>query len=172
LGLSRIPPPCLLLCMEYSRKVLPTPSTLSNPSYTSRPTDTFFSSSQKRCDLMKTTPAAHAVSALNVVAAGLLGPAFQSQTIYDFMSKHTMVFTNVPGPAKQIKLFGGKPVRDMTFAVSNLINQVSVMSYAGQMGFSLVVDPNKTPDAHLVGTYFGEELRALMGADGERLGTK
>ena len=99
---------------------------------------------------MKTTPAAHAVSALNVVAAGLL----------------------VPGPAKQIKLFGGKPVRDMTFAVSNLINQVSVMSYAGQMGFSLVVDPNKTPDAHLVGTYFGEELRALMGADGERLGTK
>jgi hypothetical protein len=32
--------PRLLLCMEYSRKVLPTPSTLPNPLYTSRETDT------------------------------------------------------------------------------------------------------------------------------------
>lgn len=117
---------------------------------------------KRRCDLMKTTPAAHAVSALNVVAAATLGPKFQSQTVYDFMSKHSMVFTNVPGPTKPVTLFRGKRVRSMTFAVSNLVNQVSVMSYAGEMGFSLVVDPEATPDAHLVGEFFKRELEALI----------
>lgn len=117
---------------------------------------------KRRCDLMKTTPAAHAVSALNVVAAATLGPKFQSQTVYDFMSKHSMVFTNVPGPTKPVTLFRGKAVRSMTFAVSNLVNQVSVMSYAGEMGFSLVVDPDATPDAHLVGEYFARELETLI----------
>ena len=117
---------------------------------------------KRRCDLMKTTPAAHAVSALNVVAAATLGPKFQSQTVYDFMSKHSMVFTNVPGPTEPVTLFRGKRVRSMTFAVSNLVNQVSVMSYAGEMGFSLVVDPEATPDAHLVGEFFKRELEALI----------
>ena len=117
---------------------------------------------KRRCDLMKTTPAAHAVSALNAVAAATLGPKFSSQTVYDFMSKHSMVFTNVPGPTKPVTLFRGKNVRSMTFAVSNLVNQVSVMSYAGEMGFSLVVDPDATPDAHLVGEYFKRELDALV----------
>lgn len=120
---------------------------------------------KRRCDLMKTTPAAHALAALNVVAANLLGPAFQSQTIYDVMSKHTMVFTNVPGPTKAITLFNGKKVQAMTFAVSNLINQVSVMSYDGAMGFSLVVDPEKTVDSYLVGEYFADELKELMAVE-------
>jgi hypothetical protein len=73
-----------------------------------------------------------------------------------------MVFTNVPGPTKPVTLFRGKAVRSMTFAVSNLVNQVSVMSYAGEMGFSLVVDPDATPDAHLVGEYFARELETLI----------
>jgi len=124
---------------------------------------------KKRCDLMKTTPAAHAVSALNVVAAKTLGPKFQSQTIYDFMSKHSMVFTNVPGPTKPVTLFRGKTVLSMTFAVSNLVNQVSVMSYAGEMGLSLVVDPDVTKDAHLVGEYFSQELKRLMDAPETKL---
>jgi hypothetical protein len=36
------------------------------------------------------------------------------------------------------------------------------MSYAGEMGFSLVVDPDATPDAHLVGEYFARELETLI----------
>ena len=117
---------------------------------------------KRRCDLMKTTPAAHAVSALNAVAEATLGPKFSSQTAYDFVSKHSMVFTNVPGPTKPVTLFRGKAVRSMTFAVSNLVNQVSVMSYAGEMGFSLVVDPEATPGAHLVGEFFKRELETLV----------
>jgi hypothetical protein len=61
-----------------------------------------------------------------------------------------------------VTLVRGKAVRSMTFAVSNLVNQVSVMSYAGEMGFSLVVDPEATPDAHLVGEFFKRELEALI----------
>ena len=42
------------------------------------------------------------------------------------------------------------------------MNQVSVVSYAGKMGISLVVDPDEVPDAHLIGDYFREELDALL----------
>ena len=115
---------------------------------------------KRRCDLMKSTPGAHAVSALNVVAANLLGPSFQSQTIYDFMSRHSMVFTNVPGPTKPVRIFG-QEARAMTFGVGNIVNQVSVVSYAGKMSLSLVVDPDEVPEAHEIGTFFLEELRAL-----------
>ena len=116
---------------------------------------------QRRCHLMKSTPGAHAVSALNVVAAKLLGPSFQSDTIYDFMSRHSMVFTNVPGPTAPVTMFRNQ-VTEMTFGVGNLVNQVSVVSYAGKMGISLVVDPDEVPDAHLIGDYFREELDALL----------
>ena len=107
---------------------------------------------------MKSTPGAHAVSALNVVAAKLLGPSFQSDTIYDFMSRHSMVFTNVPGPTAPVTMFRNQ-VTEMTFGVGNLVNQVSVVSYAGKMGISLVVDPDEVPDAHLIGRLLPRRAR-------------
>ena len=102
------------------------------------------------------------MGALNAVAAKLLGPSFQSDTIYDFMSRHSMVFTNVPGPTAPVTMFRNQ-VTEMTFGVGNLVNQVSVVSYAGKMGISLVVDPDEVPDAHLIAAYhFREELDALL----------
>ena len=60
-----------------------------------------------------------------------------------------MVFTNVPGPTAPVTMFRNQ-VTEMTFGVGNLVNQVSVVSYAGKMGISLVVDPDEVPDAHLI----------------------
>mgnify|MGYP003309511255 CR=1 FL=1 len=116
---------------------------------------------QKTCNLMKRSPEPYVTRALNTVVDAA-GPSVQRQVVFDYMTRHSMVFTNVPGPTKPVTLFRGKNVRSMTFAVSNLVNQVSVMSYAGEMGFSLVVDPDATPDAHLVGEYFKRELDALV----------
>jgi hypothetical protein len=42
----------------------------------------------------------------NICQALVLGPSFQIQTVYDFMSRHSMVFTNVPGPTTPILMFG------------------------------------------------------------------
>ena len=76
------------------------------------------------------------------------------------MSRHSLVFTNVPGPTKPVRIFG-QEARAMTFGVGNIVNQVSVVSYAGKMSLSLVVDPDEVPEAHEIGTFFLEELRAL-----------
>ena len=115
---------------------------------------------KRRCDDMKRSPEAHVIAGINTVAGKLLGAKFQSQTIYDFMSRHSMVFTNVPGPTAPVVLFGQK-VNDFLFGMGNLVNQVSVISYDGTMTLSLVVDPDAVPDAHLIGKFFQEELDNL-----------
>jgi diacylglycerol O-acyltransferase / wax synthase len=84
----------------------------------------------------------------------------QRQIVCDYMTRHSMVFTNVPGPTEPILLFG-KRVRDIVFACANIINQVSVLSYAGHLRLTLVVDSDVTPDAEYIGQMFSEEIAAL-----------
>jgi diacylglycerol O-acyltransferase len=76
------------------------------------------------------------------------------------MSRHSMVFTNVPGPTAPVVMFGSK-VRDMVFGVGNLVSQVSIVSYAGEATLSMVIDPDEVKEAHLVGEFFQEELAEL-----------
>mmetsp|Transcript_6552 Transcript_6552/g.16760 ORF Transcript_6552/g.16760 Transcript_6552/m.16760 type:complete len:310 (+) Transcript_6552:1-930(+) len=116
---------------------------------------------QLRCALVKSTPEAWTTNKLNVVANAVLGPELQTQTIYDYMSRQTMVFTNVPGPTAPIVMFGSE-VRNIVFGCPNLVSQVSVISYKGTVGLSLVVDPDVVKDAHLIGEFFQAELDELM----------
>ena len=53
--------------------------------------------------------------------------------------RHSMVFTNVPGPTEPI-VFMGSRVREIVFACSNLVNQVSALSYAGRLPYAVVVE--------------------------------
>lgn len=115
---------------------------------------------KKRCDRMKSSPEIWATTMLNKFANALLGFPFQAQTVFDYMSRHSMVFTNVPGPTEPVVIFGHQ-VREMIFGVGNLVSQVSIVSYAGGMGLSLVVDPEEVKGAHLVGDFFGDELAEL-----------
>jgi hypothetical protein len=55
----------------------------------------------------------------------------------------------------------GSRVRDIVFACSNLVNQVSVFSYAGNLRLTLVVDPDATPDADYIGEAFAREIQTL-----------
>ena len=121
---------------------------------------------QHTCDLMKKTPGAWATKSLNIISAKLLGAKFQSNTIYDFMSRHSMVFTNVPGPIAPVRIFGSE-MKELVFGVGNLVNQVSVVSYAGSVGLSLVVDEEEVKEAHLIGDFFQLELNNLKDAAAE-----
>jgi len=114
---------------------------------------------QKVCNFMKRSPEPYVTRALNKLVAAA-GPDVQRQVVFDYMSRHSMVFTNVPGPTEPI-LFMGSRVRDIVFACSNLVNQVSVLSYAGQLRLTLVVDPDVTPDADYIGEAFAREIRTL-----------
>ena len=84
----------------------------------------------------------------------------QRQVVFDYMTRHSMVFTNVPGPTEPI-VFMGSRVREIVFACSNLVNQVSALSYAGRLRLTLVVDPEATPEADVIGRAFVKEIDAL-----------
>jgi hypothetical protein len=42
-----------------------------------------------------------------------------------------------------------------------LINQVSVLSYAGEIRLTLVTDPEVVKDAHTIAEYFLKEIKSL-----------
>lgn len=113
----------------------------------------------KVCNTMKRSPEPYVTRALNEIV-NIAGPNVQRQIVCDYMTRHSMVFTNVPGPTEPILLFG-KRVRDIVFACANIINQVSVLSYAGHLRLTLVVDSDVTPDAEYIGQMFSEEIAAL-----------
>ena len=97
---------------------------------------------QKTCNLMKRSPEPYVTRALNAVVDAASERAASSR--FDYMTRHSMVFTNVPGPTEPI-VFMGSRVREIVFACSNLVNQVSALSYAGRLRLTLVVDPEATP---------------------------
>ena len=113
----------------------------------------------KKTSDLKRSPEAAIVTFLNGLA-GKLGPKVQKQTCYDYMSRHSMVLTNVPGPIERVRL-AGIEVETIDFAMANLINQVSVVSYAGEMRLTTVTDPGVVKDAHTIAEYFLKEIKSL-----------
>ncbi|OUS48908.1 hypothetical protein BE221DRAFT_60218, partial [Ostreococcus tauri] len=114
---------------------------------------------KKTCDFMKRSPEPYVTRWLNKFV-NAAGPDVQRKVVFDYMSRHSMVFTNVPGPTETIVLMGSR-VRDIVFACANLVNQVSVVSYSGSLRLTLVVDPDATPDAQYIGDMFKNEIECL-----------
>ena len=108
---------------------------------------------------LKRSPEAAITIFLNAII-GKLGSAMQKQTVYDYMSRHSMVLTNVPGPVERVRL-AGIEVETVDFACANLINQVSVLSYAGEIRLTLVTDPEVVKDAHTIAENFLKEIKSL-----------
>ena len=108
---------------------------------------------------LKRSPEAAITIFLNAII-GKLGSAMQKQSVYDYMSRHSMVLTNVPGPVERVRL-AGIEVETVDFACANLINQVSVLSYAGEIRLTLVTDPEVVKDAHTIAEYFLKEIKSL-----------
>jgi len=108
---------------------------------------------------LKRSPEAAVTIFLNAIT-GKLGPTMQKQTVYDYMSRHSMVLTNVPGPIERVRL-AGIEVETVDFACANLINQVSALSYAGEIRLTLVTDPGIVKDAHIIAEYFLKEIKSL-----------
>ena len=90
----------------------------------------------------------------------VLPAAASAKTVLDIYTKHSCVFTNVPGPQTPITI-GGARVVDFEAAIGNAIPQLSAVSYDGAIRFSVCVDPALVPDAHRLAEFFYDELRAL-----------
>jgi NRPS condensation-like uncharacterized protein len=94
-----------------------------------------------------------------------LAPQFiAQQAAYDAFSRHSIVFSNVPGPGEHIALCGEK-ISSINVIFPNLIPQVIIMSYAGAIHSTLSADPTEIDDKVLPELYL-QEIRELADAYG------
>ena len=80
------------------------------------------------------------------------------QTVFDTFSRHSLVLTNVPGPSKKC-LFAGKLVESVQLFFDNLLTQVDLISYAGQVYGNMVLDADELPNSEIFGRLY---IGALM----------
>ncbi|RYH20714.1 DUF1298 domain-containing protein [archaeon] len=92
-------------------------------------------------------------------------PTFlQRQIALDVFSRHTMVFSNVPGPPTTV-YYCGEEVVSMSITFPNIIPQVIVISYNGGIFFNLNIDPTEA-NVDDLSQLFVQELKKM----GEELG--
>ena len=99
-----------------------------------------------------------------LAVAGLLNKAGQDALLDLFAKKATAVMTNVPGPAKLLKLCGST-LRQSMFWVpqsGNIGVGVSIFSYGGGVQFALITDEALCPEPQRIIDRFAPEFDNLL----------
>lgn len=89
------------------------------------------------------------------------------QTVFDTFSRHSLVLTNVPGPMNKV-LFAGKKVKSVQLFFDNLVTQVDLISYAGQVYGNIIFDADQLPGLNTFGQLYLSalvELAKLLDVD-------
>lgn len=85
----------------------------------------------------------------------------QRQIAFDVFSRHTMVFSNVPGPSESV-LFRGEKLLGMHVIFPNILPQVIIISYANNVFFTMTIDDEQFPDsAEMLPKFYLEELEEM-----------
>lgn len=82
----------------------------------------------------------------------------QRKFAHDVFSRHSLIFSNVPGPEKAITL-GGERVAGMQVIFPNILPQVILISYGGSVFMNMSIDDHLITDSHMLCKYYLEELR-------------
>jgi hypothetical protein len=82
------------------------------------------------------------------------------QTAYDMFTRHTMVFSNVPGPENAL-YFAGSKLLSLVPIFPNLIDQGLVLSYDGTLFYNVNIDTQTFPESDKLPGMFKAELTAL-----------
>jgi len=86
------------------------------------------------------------------------------QTALDLFARHTVVFSNLPGPADTVFMCG-KKLLGLQVVFPNILPQVLLISYGGDVFFNMSVDDECVKPEMLKQCYL-EEMRALAAALG------
>jgi len=78
------------------------------------------------------------------------------QTVYDVFCRHSVVFSNVPGPPTLCTIAGGSVCRGVQMFYANLIPQVGLISYAGNVYGNIILDPNEIPNCQRLATFYAK----------------
>lgn len=91
----------------------------------------------------------------------LLPQFLQRKTAYDIFSRHSIVFSNVPGPPHTIH-FCGEKILGIQVIFPNLIPQCLIVSYANEIFMNMVIDCHVIKDCDiLLPRFYMEEAIAL-----------
>jgi len=88
---------------------------------------------------------------------------FFNNTCLDIFKRHSMVFSNVPGPSFPVFL-AGERVTGIQMLFPNLIAQVGILSYDGQVAFNMILDDDVVTKPGMLRDCYVEELRDLAEA--------
>lgn len=88
---------------------------------------------------LKKSPAAVIQLWLQDKILSLLPTFFTRQTAFDVFSRHSIVFSNLPGPANIVKLCG-ETILGFQISFPNLLPQTIIMSYNNGVYFNLAID--------------------------------
>jgi hypothetical protein len=113
---------------------------------------------------IKKSPTAYVQMFLQELLPHILPKFLQLKTAFDIFSRHTIVFSNVPGPANIISMCGEKVV-GMQVLFPNILPTCIILSYAGNVFLNLNIDDDSMPglDTELP-KYFIDELKELCGS--------
>jgi diacylglycerol O-acyltransferase / wax synthase len=99
-----------------------------------------------------------------LAVSGVLTKPLQDALSNVFLRKTTAVMTNVPGPAKPVKICGST-MRQSIFWVPSSGDVgvgVSIVSYVGGVQFGLITDSQRCPDPHRIIERFAPEFETLL----------
>lgn len=113
---------------------------------------------------MKTSPTPGVQMYIQNLMPRILPESMQQQTAFDIFSRHSMVFSNVPGPNTPVYL-SGQRVEGIQVIFPNLIPQVLLISYAEGIFFNMVLDGDQSPGAsEELPIFYIEELQQMAKA--------
>jgi len=96
---------------------------------------------------------------------------FNQGVARDLFSKHSLIFSNVPGPDVPI-FIAGEPLEAAQAIFPNYLSQVILLSYNGRVHMNFTVVPELIEDADSLADCYLAELRAIgsaLGVEGDPL---
>ncbi|KAI8917487.1 hypothetical protein DFJ77DRAFT_307647 [Powellomyces hirtus] len=120
---------------------------------------------KKRMDAIKASPEPLVAIQLQQLAYRLLGHDLSAQTTFDVFARHSIVFTNVPGFTERMYI-AGEPVLAVQPCVSNVLNQLSAVSYCDAIHMNFVVDGSVVLQPERLALFLVRELENLRDAAG------
>jgi diacylglycerol O-acyltransferase len=99
------------------------------------------------------------IGSQNYIAPFLPLSVAQGQVLGLF-SRHSVAFTNVPGPPEPCKLAGCE-ISGVYMVFSNLLPQISVLSYSGKIFGNITLDPEAIPNSERIPIHLSRALVLL-----------
>eukprot|EP01038_Epipyxis_sp_PR26KG_P016363 gene16363-22302_t len=109
---------------------------------------------------MKTSPAAYLQLWIQDNIISILPKFIGQQIAYDVFTRHSMVFSNLPGPSEPFTFCDSK-LLGIQAIFPNLIPQVIIISYNGDVFFNMSVDPDVIDMHSYLPSLYISELKEL-----------